>query len=134
MPSIIARPENTRETTRGLSQADTQTYIDLMLDLSEGEMVHVDDAKRNTRDRTYARAERVRFAAIKYDVVPEGKLVSIVVYKTEDNMFDAGVFLKDDENYEAPEAPAEDDEDAGDGDETPAESNETPAETPAPAS
>ncbi len=101
MPSIVSRPTVSRTTTRGLSEADTQEYIDLILSAEEGQMVEVDDSERDSREKAYVRGERVRVAALKYKIMPKGKTIGIVAFKdesasTEDaEVWKAGVYLKD---------------------------------------
>lgn len=101
MPSIVSRPTVSRTTTRGLSEADTQEYIDLVLSAEEGQMVEVDDSERDSREKAYVRGERVRMAALKYKIMPEGKTIGIVAFKDEqastdeNEVWKAGVYLKD---------------------------------------
>lgn len=99
MPSIVSRPTAVRATTRGLSKETTEEYIKLMNDAEEGQMVEVDDSDRDSREKAYVRGERVRIAANKYGLMPEGKTIGIFAFEadeTEDGkVYRAGVYLKD---------------------------------------
>lgn len=92
MPAIITAPARTRVSSTGLKQSEVQEYIDLMVEILESDdktqLVTVDDSERAGYEKAYARGERIRMAAIKYDLVPEGVKVQVIAFPVDEDATD----------------------------------------------
>ena len=95
MPSIITAPVRTRRDSRGMTEEQVQEYIELLLECEEDQVVMVDDSESDEYEKSYAKGERVRTAAKKFDLVPEGQAIKVVSYQVEkDGEFVAALSLK----------------------------------------
>lgn len=94
MPSIITAPVRTRNDSRGMTEAQVTEYIDLLEQAGEKEMVLVDDSSTDSYEKSYAKGERVRTAAKKFELVPEGMTIKVISFQDEDEQFVAALSLK----------------------------------------
>jgi hypothetical protein len=95
MPSIITAPTRTRRDSRGMTEEQVQEYIVLLNDLAEGELVQVDESNTDDYEKSYAKGERVRTAAKKFNLVPEGMKIQVISFQPEgDEEFVAALRLK----------------------------------------
>lgn len=94
MPSIITAPVRTRRDSRGMTEEQTQEYIELLEQVEEGQVVLVDESETDDYEKSYAKGERVRTAAKKFNLVPEGMKIRVISYSEDDGKkFNAALCL-----------------------------------------
>lgn len=84
MPAIVDVPTITRQNSRGMKVEEAQEYVDLLNEVETGQGVSVDNADSDSQTKSYARAERVKNAILKFELMDEGT-VGIRTYKTSEN-------------------------------------------------
>lgn len=93
MPAIVDVPTITRTNSRGLKVEDVQEYVDLLNSAEAGQGVSVDGAESDSQTKSYARAERIKLAILKHELM-DAKEIGIRTYKTEDEEWTASLVKK----------------------------------------